>query len=227
MTVAVLHALAIAERGGLEVEPDAFAGALRWIDRMTDPEFGQVGYNMPGGSPARPEGLQEAFPAEKSQSMTAMGVLARILVGEDPGTEMNRKGTELCLEQLPNWRSDGSIDMYFWYYGTLALHAGQGKADKRWYARLTSALLPNQRTESVFAGSWDPVGPWGNDGGRVYSTAISALSPATPFRLSASFAARKPTGVYASAAKALRKSAKSGDPRIRSRAALWVRQAGG
>ena len=24
-------------------------------------------------------------------------------------------------------------------------------------------------------GSWDPVGPWGVDGGRVYSTAILAM----------------------------------------------------
>ena len=40
---------------------------------------------------------------------------------------------------------------------------------------MEKALLPHQRTDGNFEGSWDPIGPWGKDGGRVYSTAMGAL----------------------------------------------------
>jgi len=38
-------------------------------------------------------------------------------------------------------------------------------------------VVDNQRDESGRdeRGSWDPVGPWGREGGRVYSTATMAL----------------------------------------------------
>ena len=64
-------ALKSGKYAGLEVDPDAFEGARQWIDKMTEPNFGQCGYNYPGGAPARPEGKQEKFPPEKSHSMTA------------------------------------------------------------------------------------------------------------------------------------------------------------
>jgi hypothetical protein len=32
-----------------------------------------------------------------------------------------------------------------------------------------------ENKEDNFYGSWDPVGAWGRDGGRVYSTALCAL----------------------------------------------------
>ena len=35
----------------------------------------------------------------------------------------------------------------------------------------------------MFAGSWDPSGPWGRYGGRLYSTAISTLTLEVYYRL--------------------------------------------
>ena len=46
-------------------------------------------------------------------------------------------------------------------------------------------LVGNQRkdtTVSMYRGSWDPIGPWGNEGGRVYATAICCLTLETPRR---------------------------------------------
>ena len=43
---------------------------------------------------------------------------------------------------------------------------------------IEKALIPNQRREDPednFYGSWDPAGPWGTEGGRVYSTALCTL----------------------------------------------------
>jgi hypothetical protein len=164
---------------GLEIDPDAFAGARLWIDKMTDPDFGQVGYVASGGPPARPEGMQDRFPAEKSQSMTAVGVLSRIFLGEDPRTsDMIRKGTDLCLRALPRWDpDDGSIDMYYWYYGTLAMYQVGGTPWKKWNEAMKEAIVDHQHPKGSGArdGSWDPIDPWGPDGGRVYSTACMVL----------------------------------------------------
>jgi len=172
-------ALAAGKAAGLDVDSDAFDGAGVWIDKMTEPNFGQTGYLSPGGTPARPEGKQDKFPPEKSHSMTAVAISARMAMGEDPRTsDMVRKGAKLCLELPPVWAADGSIDMYYWFHGTEAMARIGGDAWTKWRGALEEALLKNQNPagSGARAGSWDPAGPWGDDGGRVYSTALMALS---------------------------------------------------
>jgi hypothetical protein len=175
----MVMALKSGKFGGLDIDPDAFEGARAWVDKMTDPEFGQVGYVQSGGQAARPEGLQDKFPAEKSQSMTAVGILTRIFLGEDPRqSEMIRKGSQLCLEVLPTWNpDDGSIDMYYWYYATLAIFQVGGSTWKKWNEAMKDAIVKHQHPKNSGAktGSWDPIGPWGPDGGRVYSTATMVM----------------------------------------------------
>jgi hypothetical protein len=68
--------------------------------------------------------------------------------------------------------------MYYWLHGTLALHLAGGEAWLAWRDALLRTLLPAQRDDEGgpcgYRGSWDPVGPWGPDGGRVYATAAMA-----------------------------------------------------
>jgi hypothetical protein len=75
--------------------------------------------------------------------------------------------------------------MYYWLYGTMAMfHVGDASW-KHWNYELKEALLPSQRrkgTHCEYKGSWDPIGPWGPDGGRVYATAMCALSLETYYR---------------------------------------------
>ena len=79
----------------------------------------------------------------------------------------------------PSWNlNDGSIDMYYWFYGSLAMFQVGGYGWERWQKALDGALIPNQRMDGTycgFKGSWDPVDPWGPDGGRVYSTALMTM----------------------------------------------------
>ncbi|MFQ5844509.1 MAG: prenyltransferase/squalene oxidase repeat-containing protein [Planctomycetota bacterium] len=175
----MVMALKSGKFGGLDIDPDAFEGARAWIDKMTDPDFGLTGYLQAGGPSARPEGLQNKFPAEKSQSMTAVGILTRIFLGENPReSKMIRKGAERCLLIPPVWNpDDGSIDMYYWYYATLALYQVGGTTWKRWNRAMVDAVVKSQhpRGSGSRTGSWDPIGPWGPDGGRVYSTATLAM----------------------------------------------------
>ena len=45
-----------------------------------------------------------------------------------------------------------------------------------WHAAIESAILQNQVEAGKDAGSWDPIGPWGYAGGRVYSTAMASTA---------------------------------------------------
>jgi hypothetical protein len=47
----------------------------------------------------------------------------------------------------------------------------------RWNAALKTALLDQQRLDKTQHeyGSWDPVDPWSQEGGRVYSTSVNCL----------------------------------------------------
>ncbi|MHC4960457.1 MAG: prenyltransferase/squalene oxidase repeat-containing protein [Planctomycetota bacterium] len=178
VTVFCVKALREAQAAGLKVDPGYTAGARQWIDKMTDPDFGQVGYNMRGGSPARMEGMQDKFPPERSQAMTAAGLLVRILCGEDPRkSDAIGKGTRLCQAVLPRWdMTAGTIDMYYWHLGTGAMFEVGGADWKRWNLTLRTALVPHQHKQGAREGSWDPVGAWGGVGGRVYATSINALT---------------------------------------------------
>ncbi|MCZ6574735.1 MAG: hypothetical protein O7C98_16405, partial [Planctomycetota bacterium] len=195
-TWAVL-ALRSGKYGGLDVDPDAFEGARAWIDKMTDPDYGKVGYLMPGGSSARPEALVDKFPADRTESMTAAGILVRLATGETPESAIVRKGADLCLKMPPVWNPDaGTIDMYYWLHGTLAMYQVGGEHWRRWVAFLLKAALEHQHPKNSGSrtGSWDPVGPWGPDGGRVYATAVMTMALEIAFRYDKSLAMGKPGG---------------------------------
>jgi hypothetical protein len=174
--------VAAGRAASLVIDEDAFDGVRTWIDKMTDPDTGRVGYQQRGSGPARPTELVDRFPSERSESMTAVGVLARIFLRENPKTsDLVKKGAALCTkpEMLPRWdTSDGSIDMYYWYYATLAMFQVGGEPWSRWNKAMQTAVVDTQRKDGdygLYKGSWDPVDPWGADGGRVYSTACLAM----------------------------------------------------
>ena len=80
----------------------------------------------------------------------------------------------------------GRVDMYYWYYGTYAVYQLSDRypsAWRRWERALEDAVLASQRTSPpCFEGSWDPIGAWGEEGGRVYSTALMVLCLEVYFR---------------------------------------------
>ncbi|MFI5401768.1 MAG: biopolymer transporter ExbD [Planctomycetota bacterium] len=178
VTAWCMMALLAGKSAGLEVDPDALRGTRAWIESMTGPD-GRVGYRVPGGLPERAAGSVARWPPDRSQSMTAAGILARIVLGEDPrGSEPIGKGVKLCLERPPCWNPDsGSIDMYYWYWGTLAMFQVGGRRWDIWNKAMQEAIVKHQHPKGAGSrtGSWDPLDPWGNDGGRVYSTALMTM----------------------------------------------------
>ena len=53
---------------------------------------------------------------------------------------------------------------------------------KKWLAALTPAVIQTQRQDGNYEGSWDPVGVWGEDGGRIYATALMVLTLESHYR---------------------------------------------
>lgn len=163
----------------LNVSTKVFEQAAVYIDSLTDPATGRTGYNERGGRSSRHAGKHQTdFPAEKSECMTGVAILCRIFLGQDPKTNpIMEKGADLLMSKKPVWNpKDGSIDMYYWYYATYALYQIGGQRWNQWSQAMSDAILKQQKTDGHEKGSWDPIGAWGADGGRVYSTAISVLT---------------------------------------------------
>jgi hypothetical protein len=179
-----------AKECGLTVDATALEDSMLFLEEMTDPTTGVTGYYDRGGRPPRLPGLDAAWPNDQTESMTAVGVLCRIFADPEltrPGNkELIEKGIEVMSRLPPLWSDDapGRRDFYYWYYGTYSLYQcntpeiPKGKAAwKAWEDTLIANIAEHQHQEGERQGSWDPqVDPWGRDGGRVYSTAILALT---------------------------------------------------
>jgi hypothetical protein len=114
--------------------------------------------------------------------MTAEALYCRLLLAEVLGDKVDEpaaaEATGALLEALPE---SERVNLYYWYYATLALHHrhqqnGRAASDwQTWNAALTAALLATQVTDGADAGSWNTNTIWGGYGGRVYTTAMAAM----------------------------------------------------
>ncbi|MGD2017373.1 MAG: terpene cyclase/mutase family protein [Planctomycetota bacterium] len=173
----MIFAMKSAEEGKLKIDREAYTAAIQWFDEMTDPGTGRVGYFEPGSPSSRVTGRNDQYPTEKGEALTAVSLLCRFFLGQDPEEDkVMQDHAELLLRTLPEWDPEGfGCDMYYWYYGSYAMFQMGGKYWKAWRGALETAVLRSQRKDGASKGSWDPVGPWGYAGGRVYSTATMVL----------------------------------------------------
>jgi hypothetical protein len=166
-------ALKAAKIAGLRIPPGSFQGALNWLDKVTDEAYYKTGYTAKGDSGAR---LADARGFPPQEAMTAAAVFCRLLMGEYRRSPKVLGGGAIIKSRLPKWDvGAGLVDMYYWYFGTLAMYQLGGRYWKAWNPCVRNALIPTQRRRGCENGSWDPVGAWGKAGGRVYSTAICVL----------------------------------------------------
>ncbi len=189
----MVFALKSAEEAGLQVDPEAFVGSLSWLDEVTDTANGRVGYDSVGSPSSRVPRQNDHYPPEKGEAMTAVGLLCRFFLGQDPDEDkIMEKHAELMRETLPEWNPDDfGCDMYYWYYGSYAMYQMGGKKFwDPWNKAMKVAVVDSQRRDGDEKGSWDPVGPWGFAGGRVYSTALMTLCLEVYFRYAKVLGAR-------------------------------------
>lgn len=151
-------ALKSAELAGLPIPAETRAGMVRFL---ADVSSGREG------------GLASYRRGERASSvMTAEALACRFFLGRHRDRRQVGEATDFVSRELPG---AGSANLYYWYYGTLALFQVQGRAWDEWNRALQDALLRRQRVSGPLAGSWDPDTVWGGYGGRVYSTAMATL----------------------------------------------------
>jgi len=169
-------ALKAAKTGNIKVPDGAFSGAVNWFKRATSPS-GAAGYQSAGGG-------SSYIPSQKGQfdevpCMTAVAMICRIFAGEKTSTPGIKKGADVLIKSAPKRDNEGDTkkcNFYYWYYGTYAMFQVGGPRWKAWNKKMQKALLPYNRQGGCEDGSWDPVGEWCIAGGRVYATAINALT---------------------------------------------------
>ena len=112
--------------------------------------------------------------------MTAEAAVCRLFLQTPMSPPAWNEAVALFERRGPEWQ--GSLDIYYAYYATLALYLAQDPRWPAWNDRLTQRLVPLQRRDASWAGSWDPDMRWGATGGRVYTTALSCLCLETYYR---------------------------------------------
>ncbi len=184
ITAWMVAALFAADKVGVGFDSGARAGASWWLKEMTDPATARIGYTTKGSLSARVAHTNDSYPPELGEALTAAGLHAFYQLGERPESmPMLTRQAQLLLAKPPDWRADGrSNDFYYWFHGASALRQVGGKTEQTWRDALERALLGAQRREPCREGSWDPIGPWGFVGGRVYATAMGALALAAAWR---------------------------------------------
>jgi hypothetical protein len=153
-----LMALKSAELAGIPMPEQTRDGAIRFLKSVASGNSGGLSSYRPGELPTR--------------TMTAEALVCRQFLGMARDNPAADEAGRSLLAELPN---KDNVNPYYWYYGTLGMYQLQGEYWQRWNEALQSALIGRQQTDGEMAGSWDPVCVWDGYGGRIYSTAVSAL----------------------------------------------------
>jgi hypothetical protein len=152
-----------------ELDVSGFRGAMRFVDRMTQSPYYQVGY-------------QNRYDAgTHGNRLTAVAMTSRLFLGAKQNDSRLVLPAHRMMEDLP---AGNRIDFYYWYYATLALFQMGDPFWKKWNDALIPALLDEQDVKSTqgLRGSWAPRGPFADYGGRIYQTTLAILMLTTYYR---------------------------------------------
>jgi hypothetical protein len=141
--------------------PDAVReGTLAWLKKVA-------------GGPAL--GLGKYQPNDPiTPTMTAEAWVCRQFLGVGGPSPASTEAADYLLTHGPN---RDPYNLYYWYYGTLAMYQHGGDAWTRWNATIRDQLVQRQRNSGHIAGSWDPDDSlYGAKGGRIYCTALATLT---------------------------------------------------
>jgi hypothetical protein len=169
-----MMALKSAKMAGLKVDSAGFQGITAFLDKVTRKKADgtiQVLY--------RPrERVSSGFETD-TRCCTAIGMLSRQFLGAKRDDPLIQGSAKWLAANVPEWneRNVRITHFYYWYYGILGMFQVGGEGWKKWNGAMKKVLLDNQRKGGAEDGSWDPKCYYGSRfGGRVYSTALGALT---------------------------------------------------
>jgi hypothetical protein len=153
-----LMALKSAQLAGYPLPAQTRSGMIRFLNSCAAGQQQGLASYRPHSAPSR--------------TMTAEALTCRLFMELQRNDAATEEAVNFLLQETPQ---TGEMNLYYWYYGTLALFQLQGSAWEAWNAALQQRLLATQETTGELAGSWAPDRVWGGYGGRVYSTALAAM----------------------------------------------------
>lgn len=103
-----------------------------------------------------------------TRTMTSESLACRMWLDAERNMEQVQEATDYILKQLP---SQTRPDLYYWYYGSLALRQAGGPGWQTWSSAMSRVVPALQLSD----GSWAADTKWGGYGGKVYSTAMAVL----------------------------------------------------
>ncbi|MEM7308201.1 MAG: hypothetical protein AAF682_16090 [Planctomycetota bacterium] len=171
-------ALESARLGGLEVPDEVFDRSRDFLAGAWDGRRGAFRYSH---DPGRLNSVYPVLPAS-----TPAAIFALSLLGVEADSEQLADAVRFVLERAPDsyrYTSDDDFvfraqgNLYFWYYGTLAMFRTGGSAWDRWNAQMKETLLEGQERD----GSWEAISIYSeyagdDDEDRAYSTAMCVLT---------------------------------------------------
>lgn len=156
-----LMALKSAEIAGIPIPADTKQLMVKFLkDRSLGNNNGLATYRM------------VTPPTPPTPAMTAESLFCKQMLGIRRNNPASKEAIQFISERPPRL---SEYNLYYWYYGTLAMYQFGGDPWRKWNEDLRELLISEQLTRGVNAGSWDPRPPWGPYGGRLYSTTLSTL----------------------------------------------------
>ncbi len=150
-----IMALKSAYAAGLDVPPSSIVRIDPFLDSQQLPTSFFYGYGKPG----------------KSTTCTTIGLLLRLFRGLSHTHPTILDGASfISKSQKPG------PDAYFNYYSSLFLFHVGGPFWEGWNEQMREHLIATQATSGHMAGSWFFEDPYGREGGRLYTTAMSAMT---------------------------------------------------
>ncbi len=171
-------ALESARLSGLTVPDATFEAARRFLENARNPEQGNWLYNH---DPQRLNSDYSTLPASTPAAMFALALL-----GDDLASQEYAPARAYVLTRAPSgyrftseddFVARGTGNLYFWYYGTLAMFRAGGADWTRWNEAMKRTLLPAQARD----GSWEPIDPYAryaqdSASDKSYTSALCVLS---------------------------------------------------
>ena len=159
-------ALHSARMAGIELPEKPFDLARKWLDFAGGGEHGGLyGYQSP---------------TDISRAMVATGMFCRQLDLVPPSNPKMIESAKL-MKRYPI--RDNNPDLYYIYYGTLALYQHQGSIWQEWNNNLKRILPKIQVKTGNLAGSWNLSRSNTKGGGRIASTTLAILSLEVYYRI--------------------------------------------
>jgi hypothetical protein len=162
-------ALKSARQAGVPISPKCLAKVRDFFESRQTGENGRTAYDR-----------ALSF---NTEATTGVGILAKQFLLDEPRAPLVKDGVrylaDLAEKRWPPGATPGADrDYYLWYNCTLAMFQAGGEPWTKWNDCVRDTIIKLQRpaTAGCEHGSWDPADRWGNRGGRIYSTALAALT---------------------------------------------------